>query len=855
MKYYRYWFNIQFKVINDITNLPIYTGIHWSALFRNELRKVSDNSAKELEINIIPYPSPDTLKKNDIVPVNIATNNEGRLVLLKWFETNEKNYITRGNHFVLNETIVLENWNYFEFQPHADSNLTTQNLKKITLIFQAPLRLKRMDKSEGRFFHPFHFDLAEFIQHLSNALELSVPDTSGICMSNSSFIWLDIEYKKTIGGIIGGIVLRGTFSQELLKLFHWGQFTGLGKNRTFGFGFYYVEELPNPIYDMNTLHHSKFSFSNLHSKLQELVESNESGNDMTGAELLEHPDYLRKLSNQIVMSDYNPSPPDMFRAKKKNGNYRNIASYRIIDKLVLSILTDIFDKRLQRLLTYSCFAYRKGYSHHLAASAVKKEFDIGFKWGLKLDVSAFFDSISISKIILMLKAQSVAQEEIELIAKYFSKKLIQGNTLSPLLSNFAMLAFDRWFRNRKDLKLIRYADDMVIVGKTDNKEEILNQIKQMLTHLGLKINEDKYLEFTQASQLSFLGYRISESSIFIPERKPIENTDWSDFSKLTNCNSKPLYLSFSIKYASTRGNYIFVESKESTTKYTWKEISRILIFGKPRISGGIIYRAIREQIPIYFLSIHGRPLGGYLTHNKISNTAELFNASNSYDYSNFKLDFVREIAYTKIVNQYRLLKRLKINEKQLGSMLNKIQQSNSIESIRGMEGYAAKTYFKHFRDLIAPMPFESRSYHPPIGPVNVLLSLGYSLLYRRFSESLIANGINSFNGIFHMGRGTHEALASDLMECFRFLIDRIVLSLIHKKQITKSNFYSIDGSSYLKLDSVGFRTFIRAFESTMKREISVKNQSYTYEVWIEKMVRSFKNSLLLGVKFKAYRFL
>jgi len=322
---------------------------------------------------------------------------------------------------------------------------------------------------------------------------------------------------------------------------------------------------------------------------------------------------------------------------------------------------------------------------------------------------------------------------------------------------------------------------------------------------------------------------------------------------LSDRDSKPLYLSFSIRYAHTTGNYVFVESADTTTKFAWKEISRILVLGKPRISGGIIYRAIREQIPIYFLSVHGRPLGGYQIHRKVSNLVDIFNEDEFYSFEKFQLDFIKEIAYTKIISQYRLLKKSAITEQKLATMAKEIESCDSAESIRGKEGFAAKLYFKHFRELAKPLPFESRSYHPPDGPVNVLLSLGYTLLYRRFSESLLANGINSFDGIFHQGRGTHEALASDLMECNRFIVDRIVLSLIHKKQITEDNFYHIPDSTYLKLDSLGFRTFIRAFEATMKREIRIKNQQFTYEVWIEKLVRSFKNSLTLGVSFKAHR--
>ncbi|MDP8219759.1 MAG: CRISPR-associated endonuclease Cas1, partial [Candidatus Stygibacter frigidus] len=647
----------------------------------------------------------------------------------------------------------------------------------------------------------------------------------------------------------------GKFSQQLLQLLHFGQFCGLGKNRAFGFGFYYIRELPNPIFNYADNKLEMFSFSELRAKLIDMAANNEPGSDMTAKDLLEHPQYLRKISTKIENDEYLPTPPLIYKIRKKNGGYREIAAYCLTDKLILSIIADYFNQLMTGLITSNCYSYRKGYSSHLAAAALKKEFDKGFSWGIKLDIESFFDTLSIQKLILIFQALNIEHSIINLISSYFTKNLIQGNTISPLLSNFAMLAFDRWFRNQKKLKLIRFADDMIIIGRDINKQIVMDKINSMLKILGLKINLNKYREFSQTSSLNFLGYNISESEIFLLSKRnnDPELMDWLPYHKLANVNSKPLYLSFTITYASTTGNSIYVKSADNTTRVLWKEISRILIFGKPRISGGIIYRAIKEQIPLHFLSVHGRPLGGFQSYSRLKTIKDLFNDDDIYSFDNFSLDFSREIAFTKIINQYRLLKKRDIKAEKLTEIANSLTECDSIDSIRGKEGFAAKLYYSHFRELVADFPFESRSYHPPKGPVNVLLSLGYTLLYRRVSEALRANGIDPFSGIMHQGRGTHEALASDLVECFRFLVDRMVIALINKKLITLDNFYHNSGSSYLKLDSPGFRAFIRYYENTIKREVKINDRTFSYEVWIDKTVLSLKNSLYLGTNFKAYR--
>ncbi len=852
MNFYKYWFEINFTVLKEINNLPLYTGIHWSAFLRDELKKYS-SLFYDLQINVVPI----DIAKNHFSPgektkIYIATNQKGKEIIQNWLTKSRSEKNKKSNyHFVLNKTIILDNWQLFKFEPENDFKY---NNKSLTIIFPTPLRLKRKKDEYGRYFDPFHFDFEEFIQKLAESLGIDMPLLGNVKIINKSFIWIDVKYKKTIGGIIGGFTVEGDLSNDLINILHFGQFYGVGKNRTFGFGFYYIKENPSPIFAKGDIRNNIFSFENLKSNLKEMLEEGKEGSDFNPVELLEYPGYLQKVSKLIGLKKYQPQKPAYYKIKKKDGGFRRLASYSMIDKLILKILTDELEIFAENILSPNSYAYRKSYSYHQAANVLKKEFDKGFDWGIKLDIKSFFDTLSFKKINLIIDALWKNDIYKYLLSKYFDKYLIQGNTLSPMLSNLALSSFDNFLLKNKNIKLIRYADDMIILGRDIEKDKVMNLVENLLTQLDLTINYKKMIEFYEVDEIEFLGYKISQSFIMIQsETKEKNNLNWLDYPELSKYYKKPLYLSFSIQYAHTTGNNIYIEANAKKEKIQWKQISRIIVLGKPRISGGIIYRAIKEQIPLYFLSLHGRAIGGFLVHKPIKEPQFYFNATDDYSFTAYSLDFVREIAYSKVINQYRLLKKYGFTELRLIQLANEIKECEKIDSIRGKEGLAAKIYFAVFRELVKPFPFKNRSYHPPEGEVNVLLSLGYTLIYRRFAESLRFNGLDSFSGIFHKSRGTHEALASDFTEIFRYLIDRIVLALIHTKRIKLENFYTIQNSNYLKMDSEGFRAFIRYFEKTMKTEIKIKDRRYSYEIWIDKTVRSFKNSLIFGVPFKAYR--
>lgn len=114
-------------------------------------------------------------------------------------------------------------------------------------------------------------------------------------------------------------------------------------------------------------------------------------------------------------------------------------------------------------------------------------------------------------------------------------------------------------------------------------------------------------------------------------------------------------------------------------------------------------------------------------------------------------------------------------------------------SVMGAEGGAAQRYFSVFHYLLLnrSFTFSGRSKRPPKDAVNALLSFFYSLLSHDVKAALESVGLDAYVGFLHTDRPGRAGLALDLMEELRaYMVDRFVLSVINKRQVSLSDFLS-----------------------------------------------------------------
>ena len=167
--------------------------------------------------------------------------------------------------------------------------------------------------------------------------------------------------------------------------------------------------------------------------------------------------------------------------------------------------------------------------------------------------------------------------------------------------------------------------------------------------------------------------------------------------------------------------------------------------------------------------------------------------------------------------------RLHTRADQLSSIGAAVGSAISVDEARGHEGVAAQNYFAVFNDLVGgdrdAFRFNGRSRRPPLDRPNAMLSFVYALLRHDIESALESVGLDPAVGFLHTDRPGRPSLALDMMEEMRpHLADRLVLTLINRRQVQASGFTTEDGGG-VAMDDPTRKQVISAWQQRKQEEI------------------------------------
>ena len=165
-------------------------------------------------------------------------------------------------------------------------------------------------------------------------------------------------------------------------------------------------------------------------------------------------------------------------------------------------------------------------------------------------------------------------------------------------------------------------------------------------------------------------------------------------------------------------------------------------------------------------------------------------------------------------------KRLAERSEHIRQRVARLPDAVTGDHIRGVEGDAARIYFRALEQVVATseLGFSSRTRRPPRDPINAMLSFCYGLVVTECTGALESVGLDYQMGFFHRPRAGRPSLALDLAEELRALTDRFVVSLVRRRQIASASFDHTPGGG-VYLNDEARTALIKAWEDHKETEI------------------------------------
>ena len=267
-----------------------------------------------------------------------------------------------------------------------------------------------------------------------------------------------------------------------------------------------------------------------------------------------------------------------------------------------------------------------------------------------------------------------------------------------------------------------------------------------------------------------------------------------------------------------------------------KDLVHVSLFGNVQCSTQLLHNLMHAGVTVSFMSSHGKMVGiaSPLTTKNIDLRKQQFL---KFQHPELSLRLTRQVIAAKISNQRTLLRRNgKPSPAVLREMLrlrDQVMESVSLDSIRGLEGRAARLYYEAFPGMLKVRGEEyadimnGRNRRPPKDPVNAMLSLGYSLLLRDFVSACASVGLDPGFGFFHRSEPGRPALALDLMEPFRpLIVDSVVIRMLNTGEIEAGDFYR--GEDSCQLNKKGRFAWFAGYERRMNEEL--KHPMFSYRI-------------------------
>ena len=239
------------------------------------------------------------------------------------------------------------------------------------------------------------------------------------------------------------------------------------------------------------------------------VKANKGAPGIDGMTIEEALPWLKEHNHELVerirRGKYRPSPVRRVEIPKPDGGIRKLGIPTVVDRIIQQAMAQQLMPIYEPLFSDNSFGYRPGRGAEDAIRRIKEYAEQGYTRAVVLDLSKYFDTLNHTILLNLLRKQVKDERVIQMVKRYLKSGVMengvvtetkegspQGGNLSPLLANVYLNEFD-WEFSRRGVPCIRYADDIVLLARSERAAERLleTSTKYLEETWKLKVNREK----------------------------------------------------------------------------------------------------------------------------------------------------------------------------------------------------------------------------------------------------------------------------------------------------------------------------------------------------------------------------
>ena len=263
-----------------------------------------------------------------------------------------------------------------------------------------------------------------------------------------------------------------------------------------------------------------------------------------------------------------------------------------------------------------------------------------------------------------------------------------------------------------------------------------------------------------------------------------------------------------------------LKRKDNTLRFTNYEgekrdvpierISDIYVMSEMSFNTAFLNYISKYGISIHFFTYYNYYTGSYYPKDALLAGGLLVKQAEYYSDYEKRLQLAKKFLQAAAENIYRNLryyngrgKDVESQMKEIDRLRNTLSNAETIEMLMGIEGNIRQHYYAAWNAIVnQEINFNKRVMHPPDNMINSLISFVNSLIYAKTLSEVYHTQLNPTISYLHEPGARRFSLCLDISEIFKPLIgDRLIFSLLNKRQITEDSFTKELNFLHLKQDA------------------------------------------------------